>query len=92
MKEQTREAEKSRKLVERGGGEEARRLERGKAKAKAAVIAERDGVQNEETRKLTLVVFACRHVYHRVCLDPDFRDGKAAAEAPLKCPLCNDHE
>ncbi|KAK4565580.1 Vacuolar protein sorting-associated protein 8 [Recurvomyces mirabilis] len=94
VKEGSREAEKARKLVERGGGEEARRLERGKAKAKTAVnIAEREnGVEDEEGRKLTLVVFACRHVYHRVCIDPGFRDGAAGTECMLKCPLCSQHE
>ena len=91
VKEQTRKAEKARKLVERGSGEEARRLERGKAKAKTAISAERGGEEDEESRKLTLVVFACRHVYHRVCLDPGFRDGNSATEERLKCPLCSHH-
>ncbi|KAK5697110.1 Vacuolar protein sorting-associated protein 8 [Elasticomyces elasticus] len=88
LKEQVREVEKARKVVERGGGEEARRLERGKAKAKAAVSFERNDTQGEESRKLTLVVFACRHVFHRVCLEPAFREeGKPTAEL-YSCPLC----
>ncbi|KAK4550112.1 hypothetical protein LTR36_003079 [Oleoguttula mirabilis] len=87
-KEQSREAEKVRKLVERGGGEEARRLERGKAKAKAAVTADRPDTQSEESRRLALVVFACKHVFHRVCLDQDYRDGKPSAGVLYKCPIC----
>ncbi|KAK5112491.1 hypothetical protein LTR62_004248 [Meristemomyces frigidus] len=91
-KEQSREAEKARKLVERGGGEEARRLERGKAKVQVAVVEEYRGGPGEEGKKLTLVVFACRHIYHRACLDPGFLDGKAVADKGLKCPICNHHE
>lgn len=91
-KEQSREAEKARKLVERGGGEEARRLERGKAKAAAAVLAERPDVQGDDSRRLALVVFACRHTFHRVCLDHDYRDGKKPpGEERYICPICKDH-
>ena len=88
VREQGREAEKARKLVERGGGEEARRLGRGKAKAKAAVAADKPDTQGEESRKLALVVFACRHVFHRVCLDQDYQDGKPPLGAMYRCPLC----
>ncbi|KAK0772295.1 Vacuolar protein sorting-associated protein 8 [Friedmanniomyces endolithicus] len=65
LRERRREADKARKRVERGGGEEARRLERGKAKAEATVAVDQDDTQGEESRRLTLVVFACRHVFHR---------------------------
>lgn len=87
-REQGREIEKSRKLVERSGGEEARRLERGKEKAKASVAASRNEDQNSDARKLALVVFACRHVFHRVCLDENYRDGKPLRHEKYKCPLC----
>ncbi|KAK5124168.1 hypothetical protein LTR85_001871 [Meristemomyces frigidus] len=91
-KEQSREAEKARKLVERGGGEEARRLERGKAKAKAAVLAEKPDVQSDDSRRLALVVFACRHTFHRVCLDHDYRDGKKpSGQERYICPMCKEH-
>jgi len=91
-REAGREAEKARKLVERGGGEEARRMERGKAKVKAAAVAEQvEGDGQGGTRKLALVVFACRHVFHRSCLDPDYDDGKAPSAGMYKCPLCKDH-
>ncbi|TKA83806.1 hypothetical protein B0A55_00018 [Friedmanniomyces simplex] len=88
LREHNREAEKARKLVERGGGEEARRLARGKAKAEAAVVADRSDVQGEESRKLTLVVFACRHVFHRVCLDQGYREGGKPMVEVYKCPIC----
>ncbi|KAK0919268.1 Vacuolar protein sorting-associated protein 8 [Friedmanniomyces endolithicus] len=81
LRERHREAGKARKRVERGGGEEARKLERGKAKAEAAVALDEGDSQGEESRRLTLVVFACRHVFHRVCLDPTYREsGKASVE------------
>ncbi|KAK0902448.1 Vacuolar protein sorting-associated protein 8 [Friedmanniomyces endolithicus] len=66
LRERRREADKARKRVERGGGEEARKLERGKAKADATVAVDQDDTQGEDSRRLTLVVFACRHVFHRV--------------------------
>lgn len=89
IREQSREADKTRKLVERGGGEEAKRLERGKAKAKAAVTADMTtDTQSEESRKLALVVFACRHVFHRVCLDQEYKDGKPLTQERYKCPIC----
>ncbi|KAK3714641.1 Vacuolar protein sorting-associated protein 8 [Vermiconidia calcicola] len=71
-RESERDVEKARKLVERGGGEEARRLERGKAKAKAAVAANTEQLQSDNVRRLALVVFSCRHAFHR---------GRKAAEA-----------
>ena len=85
-REQGREADKARKLVERGGGEEARRLERGKAKA-AQTVGQSEP-SNEDARRLALVAFACRHVFHRVCLDADYRDGKPPRQERYKCPLC----
>jgi len=90
-KEQEREAEKARKVVERVGGDEARRLERGKAKAKAAVVATPSGeAQSEVSRTLALVVFACRHVFHRACLDADYRDGRPLGGEVYRCPLCSE--
>ena len=90
-REQDREADKARKLVERGGGEEARRLERGKAKAKTNTSAGLGEPYNEDARRLALVVFACRHVFHRVCLDEEYRDGKPPTQQMYKCPLCIEH-
>ncbi|KAF2482257.1 Golgi CORVET complex core vacuolar protein 8-domain-containing protein [Neohortaea acidophila] len=96
-REEEREAERKRKNVERSGGEEARRLERGKGKAvavPAALHATEGGdamgmqTQSDEVRRLALVVFSCRHVFHRVCLDADFRDGKPAKKERYQCPLC----
>lgn len=90
VQEQEREADKARKALERGGGDEAKRLERGKAKAKAAVTAARHEELEGDRRKLALVVFACRHVFHRVCLDSDFRDGKPPLLGRYECPLCKE--
>jgi len=81
-REHERDSEKARKLVERGGGEEARRLERGKAKAAQSVTGE---PSNEDAKRLALVVFACRHVFHKVCLD-----GIALRQEMYKCPICID--
>ncbi|KAF2164089.1 hypothetical protein M409DRAFT_25436 [Zasmidium cellare ATCC 36951] len=91
-REQEREAEKTRKMLERSGGQEARRMSRGKAKAPASMVAERDASDSEETRRLALVVFACRHVFHRVCLDHDYRDGKTLPRQMYKCPLCTEQQ
>ncbi|EME38272.1 hypothetical protein DOTSEDRAFT_140974 [Dothistroma septosporum NZE10] len=87
-REQERECEKARKTVERGGGEQARRLSRGKAKAPATpTTAERESA-SEEGRRLALVVFACRHVFHRACLDEDFREGRLLRREVYRCPVC----
>lgn len=89
-REEGKEAERARKMVERGGGEEARRLERGKGKATKFEAAS-GSAENEaaaEDRKLALVVFACRHVFHRVCLDEEYRDGKPLRQERYRCPVC----
>lgn len=88
LREQRRESEKARKLVERGGGEEARRLERGKAKANVDTVAERDDSQSDESRRMALVVFACRHVFHKACLDQAFGGGIDGNVRVYRCPLC----
>lgn len=78
--------------MERGGGEQARRLSRGKGKMSVPStpgIAPSGG-DEEEGRKLSLVVFACRHVFHRVCLDGEFREGRLGHREMYKCPICVD--
>ncbi|WPH02378.1 Hypothetical protein R9X50_00524100 [Acrodontium crateriforme] len=90
-REQIRESDKAKKLVERVGGEEARRLERGKGKASTSATVETSEVGKEDVKKFALVVFACRHVFHRVCLDQDYKDGKPVTEGTYKCPLCTEH-
>ena len=92
QKEGDREADKARKMIERGGGEVARRMERGKAKATASQSSTVDTKDSEESRRLALVVFACRHVFHRVCIDERYRDGKPLTQERYKCPLCADAE
>lgn len=93
-KEQDREAQKVRKTVEKGGGDEARRLSRGKARAAAGPAVGVDQEEPDETnsRKMALVVFACRHVFHRICLDPEYKEGRltnARGEA-YRCLLCKE--
>lgn len=96
-KEQEREADKTRKMLERSGGEQARRLSRGKAKIPSAPGSSGAGSGDaEETKKLTLVVFACRHVFHRVCLDEGYRNGSsenaASGGGMYRCPVCTERE
>lgn len=97
LKEQERDTEKARKLLEQAG----RRSSRGKGKVSVPStpgggggMMEGDG---EETRKLALVVFACRHVFHRVCVDEEFREGRGIGGAGrkgggtgYKCPICEE--
>lgn len=88
LREQDRQAEKARKMLEQGGGEQARRLSRGKAKALPSKAVERSASDSGDNRQLALVVFACRHIFHRVCLDEEYRDGKPSRRQIYKCPLC----
>ena len=98
-REREREEERRRGWVERGGGEAARRLERGKGRADGGVknrggVGDEDdeddqggheraegrdrgggdegGVRSSRSAKGEdrgpLVVFACRHLWHRLCL------------------------
>ena len=87
-REQNRESDRARKMLERAGGEGAHRLEKGKAKATASSTVRLDEPHSEDARRLALVVFACRHVFHRVCLDEDYRDGKPPKHERYQCPLC----
>jgi hypothetical protein len=87
-REQDRETERARKMLERAGGEGAQRLEKGKAKATADSTVRMDEPHSEDARRLALVVFACRHVFHRVCLDEDYREGKPPKQERYHCPLC----
>lgn len=86
-REQDRDAQKARKMLERGSGDGAQRQDKGKAKAKNTAVS-LDEPHNEDARRLALVVFACRHTFHRVCLDEDYRDGKPPRYEKYKCPLC----
>lgn len=88
-REQDRESHKALQMLERGGGDGAHRLDKGKAKA-TETSTKKTGPHNEDARRLALVVFACRHVFHRVCLDEDYRDGKPSRQERYHCPLCTD--
>ena len=84
-RDQQRDAKKAIKAIERGGGD---RRDRGKGKAPSTAVEETS--TDPEKRRLALVVFACRHIFHRVCLDEGFRDGKPARRELYKCPICID--
>ncbi|SMQ50840.1 unnamed protein product [Zymoseptoria tritici ST99CH_3D7] len=88
-REQGREADKARKILERSGGAEARRLSRGKAKANAS---ERSAGDEEDTKRLALVVFACRHVFHRVCIDEQYREGTPLRPEAYRCLICTEQK
>jgi hypothetical protein len=88
-REQERESEKARKTLERSGGEEARRLSRGKAKAS---VLDRSTGDGEDTKRLALVVFACRHVFHRVCIDEEYREGKPLRQEKYRCLICTERK
>ena len=80
-KEQERDADRLRARLERSGD---------KGKAKSPVAGGGDGSDDDETarRRLALVVFACRHVFHRACLDEEFRDGRPSITEPYSCSVC----
>lgn len=89
-REQSREQTRAEKALELSGGDEARRRSRGKAKAMVATNPTADAVEDimgEDRTRLALVVFACRHVFHRVCLD-ETRKAEGEGERVYKCPIC----
>jgi hypothetical protein len=96
-REGERERKRSEKAMELVGGQEARRRSRGKAKAvvvEGGVNEDRvEGIMMGESdrTRLALVVFGCRHVFHRVCLDEgvkgEERDGDGERRG-YKCPVC----
>lgn len=96
-REQDRERARAEKAVERSGGDEARRRSRGKGRATVVAdgAAQRiDEMMGEDRKRLALVVFACRHVFHKVCLDESGK-GEGRVEggeggAVYSCPICAD--
>ncbi len=95
--------------IERAGGDAARTLQRGKGralseskagtKAAAKISSHSNDEANQEVVGLTdslgsLVIFACRHMCHRRCLeqvlerDGDRRGGRFTVPMPLRCPFC----
>ncbi|GAB7332501.1 hypothetical protein MBLNU13_g04294t2 [Cladosporium sp. NU13] len=92
-RETARERSRAEKALALSGGEEARRRSRGKAKAMVASDPTADAVEDimgEDRTRLALVVFACRHVFHRVCLDEGGgkSQGDGEEERGYKCPVC----
>lgn len=53
---------------------------KGKGALIADGVAERAREVEEQARRMALVVFACRHVVHRVCLESEIAVKVAAAE------------
>ncbi|QIW96475.1 hypothetical protein AMS68_001993 [Peltaster fructicola] len=93
-KEYERQTTRTRKALARASREEARRLRRGKGRIdelqESAVSSPAIEIPDEERRKLSLVVFACRHVWHRVCLDPGYAEGRPPTVIGYRCPLCTE--
>jgi hypothetical protein len=46
-----------------------------------------EDIMGEDRTRLALVVFACRHVFHRVCLDETVK-AEADGVRVYKCPIC----
>ncbi|KAF1989589.1 hypothetical protein K402DRAFT_326611 [Aulographum hederae CBS 113979] len=108
--EAKQEEEDSRKMLAkaaREGGEEARKLARGKGRAVSKIDTFRDSdheESNDPAKKSTgkvkdpIVVFACRHMWHRSCLERataqlEEREGDQTergrfAQGTLRCPSC----
>ncbi|KAK6005684.1 hypothetical protein QM012_007326 [Aureobasidium pullulans] len=56
-------------------------------------VVERSKEREEAVKKMTLVVFACRHTVHRVCLEIDMAgDGSASEDerSGYSCPVCHE--
>ena len=81
-REAEKEAERRRRAVERSGGAEARRMSRGKARAATVAASEEEAAA--ATAPEALVVFACRHVFHRACLEGDGEED----EGGYRCRVC----
>ena len=104
------EALQMRNKIARSKGEASRRLARGKAKAEAhdangasggdtGSLSERSGALNSDDANLSsLVLFACRHMFHYRCLESESTKGEGGLQGSngvgqadrvgLRCPLC----
>lgn len=87
--------------VKREEGQRGRRRRRvedvgkGKGKGKLESLAvsagggsEGEAGEGEEAKRLALVVFACRHVFHRVCLDGEGEETEREDGRRYECPVC----
>lgn len=101
------EERRARTKVEDGGGEAARRLERGKGRADADAVGsgkgnlegegEEDALGDKKEELGPLVVFACRHMFHRKCLERaqqrlESQEGtggeRSSSKRRFRCPIC----
>ncbi len=89
-----KENDRWRKRVEEGESEDGDR-EGGKGKGKRPSVAEgRDNTEEEQEAKAdgTLVLFACRHLWHKACLEKIGGVGAGTDDAGrtrrLKCGIC----
>ncbi|OCK81233.1 hypothetical protein K432DRAFT_425102 [Lepidopterella palustris CBS 459.81] len=95
------EREEERRIRARGVGAEeaARRAERGKGRADGENVEEEDEVATDSDAGKKevlgpLVVFACRHMWHKRCLERAMRkdggeDGETrGGKRQLRCPIC----
>jgi len=92
------EREKRMRVVQRRASQQSLNVERGKGRALAVAdaVGESKGVEEESngfngTKDMgPLVVFACRHVWHRACLELAMEASHHGAQGEeLKCPLAH---
>ncbi|KAH7076344.1 Golgi CORVET complex core vacuolar protein 8-domain-containing protein [Paraphoma chrysanthemicola] len=88
------EEERSRRRLEDNDADEEASGGKGKGKRPSQAEVEVPSTNTEEGASGSLVLFACRHLWHRTCLDKASvgeasggEDG-ARATSTLKCPLC----
>lgn len=91
-REEAREQAKKDKFELFADGDTARRRSRGKAKAtgESRLVEERlEEVMGEDSKRMALVVFACRHVFHKACLDGGQMEEDGRRNV-YRCRICVD--
>ncbi|KAJ4372531.1 Vacuolar protein sorting-associated protein 8 [Neocucurbitaria cava] len=90
-----REAERSRKRIEDANGVEDESGGKGKGKRPSEAEIDVDAEEQSSDTAGALVLFACRHLWHKKCVEKaSVSEGSGAAEGTktqqgrLKCPLC----
>ncbi|KAH0322786.1 hypothetical protein KCU74_g8733, partial [Aureobasidium melanogenum] len=66
---------------------------KGKSAVMGGGVVERSKEREEVVKKMTLVVFACRHTVHRVCLEMEMAgDGSVSEDerSGYSCPVCHE--
>lgn len=82
-----RETERGVRKRKRGEGATEEGSGKGKGRGAGETVVDVDERDREERKRLEVVVFACRHVYHRHCLY-EMGEGARKEEGGYKCPGC----